>query len=87
MTDISKSRILSVARKALHTEMLSLQHLEESLDDSFVEACDQHLTVVTKWLEKAAPDAAQSFRELHAIAEELFTYHPMKVGEFLDQLL
>ena len=40
MTDISKSRILSVARKALHTEMLSLQHLEESLDDSFVRAVE-----------------------------------------------
>ena len=40
MTDISKSRILAVARKALHTEMLSLQHLEESLDDSFARAVE-----------------------------------------------
>ena len=40
MTDTTKSQILTVARKALHTEMLSLRHLEETLDDSFVRAVE-----------------------------------------------
>ena len=57
--------------KSTHDRVLSLI-IRRQFDDSFVEACDQHLTVVNQWLEKAAPDAAQSFRELHAMAEELF---------------
>ena len=40
MTDTTKSQILTVARKALHTEMLSLRHLEETLDDSFARAVE-----------------------------------------------
>lgn len=40
MTDIAKTQILEVARKALHTEMLALQHLEETLDDDFAAAVE-----------------------------------------------
>ena len=38
MIETNKERILAVARKAVHTEMLALRHLEENLDDRFVEA-------------------------------------------------
>ena len=44
MTDTAKEQILEVARKAVHTEMLTLRHLEESLDDSFVEAVEMILS-------------------------------------------
>lgn len=40
MTETTKSRILEVARKAVHTEMLALKHLEESLDDRFATAVE-----------------------------------------------
>ena len=40
MTDNNKSQILEVARRALHTEMLALGHLEQSLGDSFVQAVE-----------------------------------------------
>lgn len=35
-----KEQILAVGRKAVHTEMLALKHLEESLGDAFVEAVE-----------------------------------------------
>ena len=44
MIDTAKEQILEVARKAVHTEMLTLRHLEESLDDSFVEAVEMILS-------------------------------------------
>ena len=40
MTDIAKNQILEVARKALHTEMLGLRHLEETLGDDFAAAVE-----------------------------------------------
>lgn len=40
MTDIAKNQILEVARKALHTEMLALRHLEETLGDDFAAAVE-----------------------------------------------
>lgn len=40
MTDNNKSQILEVARRALHTEMLALGHLEQSLGNSFVQAVE-----------------------------------------------
>ncbi len=52
MTDTAKAQILAVARKALHTEMLALKHLENSLGDAFAEAVEAVLacrgkTIVT----------------------------------------
>lgn len=38
MTDITKAQILEVARKAIHTEMLALRHMEETLGDDFAAA-------------------------------------------------
>ncbi|MCM1150717.1 MAG: KpsF/GutQ family sugar-phosphate isomerase [Alistipes sp.] len=38
MTDMTKKQILDVARKAVHTEMLALRHLEETLGDEFAAA-------------------------------------------------
>ena len=43
MTDSTKAQILGVARRAVHTEMLALQHLEETLGDAFVEAVESIL--------------------------------------------
>ena len=40
MTIEHKSEILSVARRAIHTEMLALKNMEEMLGDEFVEAVD-----------------------------------------------
>ena len=40
MTETSKAQILAVARKAMHTEMLALKHLEETLGDNFVAAVE-----------------------------------------------
>lgn len=40
MTDTGKAQILSVARRAVHTEMLALKHLEETLGDAFAEAVE-----------------------------------------------
>lgn len=40
MTDTKKAQILDVARKAVHTEMLALKHMEETLGDSFVAAVE-----------------------------------------------
>lgn len=34
MTDSTKAQILEVARRAVHTEMLALKHMEETLGDS-----------------------------------------------------
>lgn len=52
MTDTKKAQILDVARKAVHTEMLALEHLEETLGDAFAEAVETILacrgkTIVT----------------------------------------
>jgi len=33
MTDTTKAQILEVARKAIHTEMLSLKRMEDTLGD------------------------------------------------------
>lgn len=38
MTEIDKAQLLDVARKAVHTEMLALRHLEETLGDEFAAA-------------------------------------------------
>ena len=35
MTDTTKEQILEVARKAIHTEMLSLKRMEDTLGDEF----------------------------------------------------
>ena len=40
MTETSKAQIPAVARKAMHTEMLALKHLEETLGDNFVAAVE-----------------------------------------------
>lgn len=40
MTDITKDRIVEVARKAIHTEMLALRHMEETLGDDFAAAVE-----------------------------------------------
>lgn len=40
MTDITKAQILEVARKAIHTEMLALRHMEETLGDDFAAAVE-----------------------------------------------
>ncbi len=40
MTIEHKSEILSVARRAIHTEMLALKNMEEMLGDEFVQAVD-----------------------------------------------
>ncbi len=40
MIEPNKDRILAVARKAVHTEMLALRRLEETLDDRFAEAVE-----------------------------------------------
>lgn len=52
MTDTTKAQILDVARKAVHTEMLALKQLEETLGDAFAEAVETVLagrgkTIVT----------------------------------------
>ncbi len=44
MTDTTKAQILGVARRAVHTEMLALQHLEETLDDNFATAVEMILS-------------------------------------------
>ncbi len=43
MTDTDKKRILDTARKAIHTEMLALRRMEETLDDGFVQAVEMLL--------------------------------------------
>ena len=43
MTDTTKAQILAVARKAVHTEMLTLKHLEETLGDEFAAAVEMIL--------------------------------------------
>ena len=43
MTDTTKAQILAVARKAIHTEMLTLKHLEETLGDEFATAVEMIL--------------------------------------------
>lgn len=40
MTAMDKTQILEVARKAIHTEMLALRHMEETLGDEFVSAVE-----------------------------------------------
>ena len=40
MTDTIKAQILAVARRAVHTEMLALGHLEQTLGDAFAEAVE-----------------------------------------------
>ncbi|MEG0788991.1 MAG: KpsF/GutQ family sugar-phosphate isomerase [Alistipes sp.] len=40
MTQATKTQILEVARKAIHTEALALKHMEETLDDNFVKAVE-----------------------------------------------
>ena len=40
MTDTTKAQILAVARRAVHTEMLALGHLEQALGDAFAEAVE-----------------------------------------------
>ena len=40
MNETVKNQILEVARKAVHTEMLALRHMEETLDDEFVKAVE-----------------------------------------------
>lgn len=40
MTDTTKAQILAVARRAVHTEMLALGHLEQTLGDAFAEAVE-----------------------------------------------
>lgn len=40
MTDSTKAQILEVARKAIHTEMLALKHMEETLGDNFAQAVE-----------------------------------------------
>ncbi len=40
MIDTDKKRILNTARKAIHTEMLALRRMEETLDDGFVQAVE-----------------------------------------------
>ncbi len=43
MTDTDKKRILDTARKAIHTEMLALRRMEETLGDDFVQAVEMLL--------------------------------------------
>ena len=40
MTDTTKAQILEVARKAIHTEMLSLKRMEDTLGDEFATAVE-----------------------------------------------
>ncbi len=40
MIDTDRKRILNTARKAIHTEMLALRRMEETLDDGFVQAVE-----------------------------------------------
>lgn len=40
MTDITKAQIVELARKAIHTEMLALRHMEETLGDDFAAAVE-----------------------------------------------
>lgn len=40
MTDTKKAQILDVARRAIHTEMQALRHMEETLGDAFAEAVE-----------------------------------------------
>ncbi len=40
MATIDRNEVLAVARKAVHTEMLALKHLEETLDEQFVRAVE-----------------------------------------------
>lgn len=44
MNDTTKNRILEVARKAVHTEMLALQRMEQTLGDAFAEAVETILS-------------------------------------------
>ena len=43
MTDTTKAQILEVARKAIHTEMLSLKRMEDTLGDEFATAVEMIL--------------------------------------------
>lgn len=40
MTDTNKAQILDLARKAISTEMLALEHMKETLDDNFADAVE-----------------------------------------------
>ena len=40
MTDTTKAQILEVARKAIHTEMLSLKRMQNTLRDEFSPALE-----------------------------------------------
>lgn len=40
MTELNKTQILEVARRAIHTEMLALKHMEETLDNEFATAVE-----------------------------------------------
>lgn len=40
MNDNEKAQVVEVARRAVHTEMLALRHLEETLGDAFAEAVE-----------------------------------------------
>lgn len=44
MIDTDKTRILETARRAIHTEMLALRRMEETLGDDFVTAVETILT-------------------------------------------
>lgn len=55
-----------------HTCVLSLV-IRREFDDSFVVACDQVLSVLKKYLTRESPQLFQSFINLHAISERLFT--------------
>lgn len=44
MTDTNKAQILEIARKAIHTEMLALRHMEETLGDNFAAAVEMILS-------------------------------------------
>ncbi|WP_418990785.1 KpsF/GutQ family sugar-phosphate isomerase [Alistipes sp.] len=44
MTDTTKAQILDVARRAVHTEMLALKHLEETLGGEFATAVEMILS-------------------------------------------
>ncbi len=48
MTDNEKARIVEVARRAVHTEMLALQEMEQRLGDAFAEAVETILACTGK---------------------------------------
>ena len=48
MTDTTKAQILEVARKAIHTEMLSLKRMEDTLGDEFATAVELSLIHISE---------------------------------------